>query len=151
MPRKSWYGVMVHPRSPTREVHQTSVSRDSLKVSLQRHDWLTHWPRDWTQAPTGLPSLVMERLKNPNLLIMSLVFLVTSSHPETTQGGSLIGITKNLLTLWEFQEFLKLETRYILDYTTDLEVGELELESRWVWQGPALICFFPPQLQYLLM
>lgn len=41
--------------SPTMKLHRVLVSRVLSEVSLYRHDWLYHWPCDWTRSPNPPP------------------------------------------------------------------------------------------------
>lgn len=40
--------------APTGKLQWAPVSSAFSRISLQRHDWLNHWPRDWTQSPVLL-------------------------------------------------------------------------------------------------
>ena len=81
------------------EAPLTSVSWLFIGVSLHNHNWLNHWPHDWTQSPVPLSSLEVGDewggTENSNVLITGLVLSPTIKINSGRVERNFLWISKN--------------------------------------------------------
>lgn len=66
------------------KLHQWSMPKVFIGLSVYGHYWLNHWPCDYTQPLAFLLSPEAGLFQTPKFLLTQLIFLVTSSHSESS-------------------------------------------------------------------